>query len=735
MQRFACAFESSEELVIDGRSLTIEQVVAVARFRRRVRVAGEALARVGRCRVMVDVLLAHREKVYGLTTGFGKLRDKFIEPEQAEALQRNLIRSHACGVGAPFPEEVVRAALLLRLNTLCLGYSGVRVEVLERLVAMLNDDIYPYVPEKGSVGASGDLAPLSHLALFVMGDPGARYYPRASRRDPLLPVEEPRASDFVSFPRLAGSGGGGDGPAWGDVSREEGGARSFEEVARREGWAFRPIELKEKEGLALNNGTQFMTAIACLVIYDASFDLGFAEVAAAMSLEAARGVLDAYRPEIHAARNQSYQAETARRIRAWCKESRILELPYLNTAHLYRAGRIHLRDAQEHLSDLESELEHAGQAIPATVLELRREMSRLAGRLSRLVPVDPASGDVDDSRLAEWATLPAREQIALFNRLLRRVRQDAVALLQSVGQFTFPDGEATPKIKSALVNVVEQLDRVVPTEPLVQDDYSFRCFPQVLACAYRALWHVAEVVEVEINSASDNPLLFPPEPPGGWDGMSLDGYRAWLEASAERIQACRDNTIGGGNFHGEPIAIGMDYLCIALAEVGNISERRIAHLVDENHSAGLPGFLIDSSGLNSGFMIPQYTAAALVSESKVLSHPASVDSIPTCANTEDHVSMGTIAARKAVKVLEHLEYIIAIELLAAYQGLKFREPLLPGKPIRRMIDTLEGLGLRRYDEDRVMYPDMEALRRRLRDRALKEVLVGAIGADRPVNGS
>ncbi len=209
--------------------------------------------------------------------------------------------------------------------------------------------------------------------------------------------------------------------------------------------------------------------------------------------------------------------------------------------------------------------------------------------------------------------------------------------------------------------------------------------------------------------------------------MSPEAYRAWLEASPDRIQACRENTIGGGNFHGEPIAVAMDYLCITLAEVGNISERRVAHLVDENHSAGLPGFLIDAGGLNSGFMIPQYTAAALVSENKVLSHPASVDSIPTSANTEDHVSMGTIAARKAMTVLEHLEYILAIEVLAAYQGLQFREPLLPGKPIRRMIEKLEQHGIRRYHRDRVMYPDIEAVRRLLRDRGWRAELRRALG--------
>ncbi len=703
MRQFAHEFDLDEELVLDGRSLDVEQVVAVARYRKRVRVSGEARKRVARCRVMVDVLLAQREKVYGLTTGFGKLRDKFIEPHQAVALQRNLIRSHASGVGAPFSEEVVRAALLLRLNTLCLGHSGIRVEVLDRLVAMLNDDIYPFVPEKGSVGASGDLAPLSHLALFLMGDSGARYYPRAARQDATTPVARARAEEFMALPADPGR---------------------FDAVAREEGWTFHPIELQEKEGLALNNGTQFMTAVACLVLYDAFFALEFSEMAAAMSLEAARGVRAAYRPEVHAARNQSYQAETARRIMAYCEGSTILDLPYLNTAHLYRAGRIHLREALEHLSDLEDELERAGHAIPAALRALRKEMNDLAFRLAHLLPTRGGSGEVDEDMLQTWAAHPPRGQIELFNCLLHRVRQDAVSLLQTVSQTTFPRGEATPRIEASLVQVVEQLNRAVPTEPLVQDDYSFRCFPQVLACAYRALWHVVEVVEVEINSASDNPLLFPPEPPEG-EAMSPSEYRAWLEASPERIQACRDNTIGGGNFHGEPVALAMDYLCMAVAEVGNIAERRVAHLVDENHSAGLPGFLIESSGLNSGFMIPQYTAAALVSENKVLCHPASVDSIPTCANTEDHVSMGTIAARKAAQVLEHVEYIVAIELLAAFQGLKFREPLLPGKAVRRAVARLEALGVQRWEEDRVAYQDIESVRRLIRGEALKDLLLDA----------
>jgi histidine ammonia-lyase len=234
---------------------------------------------------------------------------------------------------------------------------------------------------------------------------------------------------------------------------------------------------------------------------------------------------------------------------------------------------------------------------------------------------------------------------------------------------------------------------------------------------------VVETVEVENNSATDNPLLFPPEPVEGFDSIAVKDYADWLRADPDRILKSRQGVLGGGNFHGEPIAVAMDYLAICMAEVANIAERRIANLVDESHSRGLPPFMVESSGLNSGFMVPQYTAASLVSENKVLSHPASTDSIPTCANTEDHVSMGTIAARKAAELVENVHHVVAIEILAAYQGLSFRAPLQPGLPLRKVIQVLSESGLKRYDDDRVMYPEMERVKALLSEKAMLDCLL------------
>ena len=264
----------------------------------------------------------------------------------------------------------------------------------------------------------------------------------------------------------------------------------------------------------------------------------------------------------------------------------------------------------------------------------------------------------------------------------------------------------------------------------VQDPYCLRCMPQVHGATRGALAHVRSVFEVELNSATDNPLLFPPDPAasGGpsLDSLSPEAYRAWIHAEPGRIDQCARSVIGGGNFHGEPLAIAMDYLKIAMAEVANICERRVAHLVDSNMSAGLPAFLIEDGGINSGYMIPQYTAAALVSENKVLAHPASVDSIPTCAGSEDHVSMGTIAARKAAELLENVQDVIAIELLAGYQALEFRKPLVPGHRLQRVLEIIGDVdngGIARFTEDRVIYPEFRRMRALMASPRLRQCLL------------
>lgn len=680
-----CDPAAIDEVVLDGTSLSVSELVAVARLRRPVSIAPQAAHRVACCRRMIDLLLERREKIYGLTTGFGKLRDVTIADKDVQRLQINLIRSHACGVGEPFDEDVVRAALLLRANTLCRGNSGIRNETLSALVHMLNEGIYPYVPCQGSVGASGDLAPLSHMALVVMGDPGGRFLPRA-RREGREIVKGARAEDFVACGALP----------WSEAILNE-----------QEHIDFSPVTLQAKEGLALNNGTQFMTALGCLLLYDAGILMEWAELGVAMSLEAHRGVRHAFRPDIHRVRNLSYQGDTAARILAHTEGSQILDV-LINTAHLQRS-RHHLREAQHHLAVAAEETEE-GSLQRERAEDAQARIDALQDALRALVPDEQDA--LPPEILLASRDLTFRAQIPIYEKVLDSLRREATGLLSFLDQPSFP---RTPLMREAAVRFLETMEAAVPSAPPVQDDYSLRCAPQVMACGHRALAHAREVLEVEMNSATDNPLLFPPEPPGGFDSVDAAGYEAWIREPAQ-AETLADRVLGGGNFHGEPVGMVLDYLAIALAEVGSISERRIAHMVDASLSNGLPPFLMESSGLNSGFMIPQYTAASLVSENKVLCHPATIDSIPTCAGSEDHVSMGTIAARKAVKVMENIANVLAIEILAAFQALGFRAPLKPGRGVQGIMRFLHEQGMRPMTDDRVLYADIHRMREFLRAR-------------------
>lgn len=428
-------------------------------------------------RAVIERLVAERATVYGVTTGFGDLADVRIDPDQTVALQRNLVRSHAAGVGVPLPVEVVRAMLLLRANTLALGFSGVRVAVVELLCDMLNAGVHPVVPSRGSVGASGDLAPLAHLALVLIGEGEA----------------------------LAA-----------------GGARPGGEALAAAGLT--PLVLEAKEGLALLNGTQLMAGIGALAVHDARRLAATADVVGAMSLEALLGTAAAFDATLLAARPHPGQLAVGEHLRALLADSEI--------------------GASHHHS-------------------------------------------------------PHR----------------------------------------------------------VQDPYSLRCMPQVHGAVRDALDHLARAIEVEINAATDNPLVFASSP----------------EAPDGRV-------VSGGNFHGEPLAIGLDLAVIAVAELASVSERRTARLVDA-HLSGLPAFLAERPGLQSGLMIAQYTAAALVNELQGLAHPSSVDTIPTSANQEDHVSMGATAALRLREALDRATSVLAIEALCAAQGLDFRVPLRPGRGV------------------------------------------------------
>ncbi len=484
-------------IFLDGTSLTIEQVVAVARRAEQAAVDQSAYAPMDRARAYVEGKLDEGAAVYGLTTGFGKFSDTYISREDAVKLQRNLIISHACAMGDPLPEETVRAVMLLRANALCRGNSGIRRGTVETLLHMLNAGVHPVIPEKGSLGASGDLAPLAHMALVLMGEGEA----------------------FYAGERLAGG-----------------------EAMRRAGIA--PVALAAKEGLALINGTQVMTAIGCLAAYDAYELCLTTDIAAALSVEALLGITKAFDPRVHALRP------------------------------------------------------HAGQ-------------NACAANLCRLL---------EGSALARESQ-PGR----------------------------------------------------------VQDAYSLRCAPQVHGACRDAIAYVLSAVSRELNAVTDNPLIFPEE----------------------------NEAISGGNFHGEPMALAFDFLGIALAELADISERRIERLVNPALSNGLPAFLTENGGLNSGFMIVQYAAASMVSENKVLAHPASVDSIPSSANQEDHVSMGTTAARKAVCILDNARKVVAIELMTACQALALRGAQDCSPAAKTVYETVRK-AVPVVREDVILYPYMNA---------------------------
>lgn len=456
-----------EKIIITGEDLSLQDIVKVSRYGYEVELSENAKEHINKSRKIVDNIVENNIVKYGITTGFGKFSDVKISKEDSMNLQRNLIISHACGTGKPLSTEIVRAIMLLRLNALSKGFSGIRLSTLNILIEMINKRVHPIIPEKGSLGASGDLAPLAHMVLTMIGEGEAEYKGKVMN-----------SKDALNMARIE------------------------------------KVELVSKEGLALINGTQVMTAIGAITLYDSIRLMKVADVAAALSLEALRGITDAYDKRIHKIRP------------------------------------------------------HLGQMITA----------------------------------------------------------DNVLNLVSGSTYVTSQGEIR-----------------------VQDAYTLRCVPQVHGASKDAIRYIEDKVNIEINSVTDNPII------------TEEG-----------------DVISGGNFHGQPMAISFDFLCIALSEIANISERRLERLINYQLN-DLPPFLVTNGGVNSGFMISQYAAAALVSENKILSHPASVDSIPSSANQEDHVSMGTIAARKASEILENCWRVISTEIFAACQAIDFRTGLELGK--------------------------------------------------------
>jgi histidine ammonia-lyase len=503
-------------ITLEREGFTIADLVAVARGGARVRLSAACEAAIAAARGLVDGWVRDERRIYGVTTGFGALADIAISRRDTRKLQENILMSHAAGVGEPLAPEIVRGAMALRLKDFGMGHSGVRLATARRLLQLLNRGVVPVVPEKGSVGASGDLAPLAHLALVLIG----------------------RGEAFYRGRRLSGA-------------------------EALSACGLKPLALESAEGLALVNGTQVMTAIGALAVHDAAVLCRLADIAAVMSLEVLMGSRTEFNPRLHAVRP------------------------------------------------------HPGQAAAAANMERMTAASEI------------------------------------------------ISSHQDCGR--------------------------------IQDAYTLRCSPQVHGATRDAVEYGRRVVETEMNSATGNPLIF----------------------------ADTGEFLLGGNFHGQPVALAMDFLGMAAAELANISERRIERLVNPNLS-GLPAFLVADGGLNSGFMIAQYTAAALVSENKVLAHPASVDSIPTSANKEDHVSMGTIAARKARAILENVEAVVSIELLCAAQGLDLFTNLKPGegtlaayRAIRRAVPHLGA--------DRELAPDIEAVRGLVRSGAILAAVEAAVG--------
>ena len=488
-----------DTLELTGRSLAVEDVERVALGDVQVVLGASAVDQIEAARALIERAVESGTPTYGVNTGFGRFVDVAISREDVGRLQLNLLRSHACAVGEPFPTEVVRGAMLLRANALATGASGVRRETVELLLAMLNAGVHPVVPSRGSLGASGDLAPLAHLALPLVGEGRAEF--------------------------------GGE--------LLDGG-----EALRRAGLV--PVQLSAKEGLALINGTQFMAAIGALVLSRAARLVRIADIAAAQSVEAVRASRTPFAPEIQALRPHPGQLASAANLYA------LLDSSEINESH------------------------------------------RWCGR--------------------------------------------------------------------------------------VQDAYSLRCSPQVHGACRDAIAYARSVVAIELNAATDNPLVF----------------------------ADRDEVLSNGNFHGEPVAIALDTLKIALAELAGISERRIERMVNPTMSEGLPPFLAEQGGLNSGFMIPHYVAASLVAENKVLCHPASVDSIPTSAGQEDHVSMGATAAVHAWQVCANVERVLAVELLCGAQGLDFLAPLRPGPGITALHAALRETSPHLGD-DRSLSADIETV--------------------------
>lgn len=499
-----------KKVILDGLNLSLEDFIAITRFGAEVEIEDVAIHLINESRSVVEEFVNNNEVVYGITTGFGNFANVVISKEESKKLQRNLIISHAVGCGNPFSTEIVRGIMLLRVNNLVKGYSGIRYDTINTLVEMLNKGVHPVIPEKGSLGASGDLVPLAHMTLPMIG------LGSAELKGEVMKGAKAMITAGISM-----------------------------------------VELTAKEGLALINGTQAMTSVGTHVIYDAIQLMDIADLAAAMTFEGLLGITTALDARVHQVRPHRGQISTAKNLLHYLKGS---------------------------------------------------EMTTAQGEVK------------------------------------------------------------------------------------VQDAYSLRCTPQIHGASRDAINYVKETIEIEMNAVTDNPIIF---------GDTKEG-------------------ISSGNFHGQPVALACDFLGIALAEIANVSERRLERLVNPALS-GLPAFLVEDGGVNSGFMIVQYSAAALVSENKILAHPASVDSIPSSANQEDHVSMGTIAARKALEIFKNARRVVAMELMCGAQAIDLRGKKQLGYVTEPTYEAIRNK-VTRLITDRELYDDINACENLIIDGDLASII-------------
>lgn len=555
-------------ILIDGENLTINDVIEVAYHHKKVIIAEKAKQQVTKSRDFLENEIESGKILYAINTGFGANASTLIPHEKIADLQKKLLLSHACGVGLPFDEKMTRAIMLIRLNTLLAGFSGIRLITLQMLCDLLNLNILPIIPSQGSVGASGDLCPLSHMALPLIAEGNVMY------QNTIITAKEALKINQLT-----------------------------------------PIELAEKEGIALNNGTSVMTALGVIGVYEAKKTLYLSTQASSMFLEALMCRSSAFDEKIHWIRKHKGQQKVAEWVRKFTKNSDFLGIN------------------------------------PVTILKNMPE------------------------NFINTLNENQKEEIKEF------INQNKI-------QFSSTFYKNLPiETKENWLNY-ETIIKLAEKKTNPQDAYSVRCTPQVLGASLGAIWHVEEIITNELNAVVDNPLLFVDE----------------------------KQILSGGNFHGQPIALALDYLKLAIAEMGNLLERQVCKLVDASQNDFLPPFLVENAGLNSGFMILQYTCASLVSENKVLVHPASADSIPTSANQEDHVSMGPIAGRQALEILENVKKILSILLLTAAQGLDLREKQLAqinlsmslGENTKKLKEKIRNL-VPYWQEDRLAEPDIRLI--------------------------